>query len=476
MVQKRGIRGNEEIMELTSIRSLFREKEKYVEQTVTVGGWVRSVRDSKTFGFLVVNDGTFFEPLQVVYADKLENFAEISKLNVGAAVIVTGKLVETPGAKQPFEIQADEVMVEGESAPDYPLQKKRHSFEYLRTISHLRPRTNTFQAVFRVRSLVAYAIHKFFQERDFVYVHTPLITGSDCEGAGEMFRVTTLDMENVPKNPDGTVDYAKDFFNKETNLTVSGQLNGETYAMAFKNIYTFGPTFRAENSNTTRHAAEFWMIEPEIAFADLQDDMMLAESMLKYIITYVMEHAPEEMEFFNKFVDKGLIERLRHVVESDFAHVTYTEAVTLLEKNNDKFEYKVSWGADLQTEHERYLTEEVFKRPVFVTDYPKEIKAFYMKMNEDNKTVAAMDCLVPGIGEIIGGSQREDDYDKLVKRMEECGLKKEDYDFYLDLRRYGTARHAGFGLGFERCVMYLTGMQNIRDVIPFPRTVNNCEL
>ena len=476
MVQKREIRGNEEIMELTSIRSLFREKEKYVEQTVTVGGWVRSVRDSKTFGFLVVNDGTFFEPLQVVYADKLENFAEISKLNVGAAVIVTGKLVETPGAKQPFEIQADEVMVEGESAPDYPLQKKRHSFEYLRTISHLRPRTNTFQAVFRVRSLVAYAIHKFFQERDFVYVHTPLITGSDCEGAGEMFRVTTLDLENVPKNPDGTVDYAKDFFNKETNLTVSGQLNGETYAMAFKNIYTFGPTFRAENSNTTRHAAEFWMIEPEIAFADLQDDMMLAESMLKYIITYVMEHAPEEMEFFNKFVDKGLIERLRHVVESDFAHVTYTEAVTLLEKNNDKFEYKVSWGADLQTEHERYLTEEVFKRPVFVTDYPKEIKAFYMKMNEDNKTVAAMDCLVPGIGEIIGGSQREDDYDKLVKRMEECGLKKEDYDFYLDLRRYGTARHAGFGLGFERCVMYLTGMQNIRDVIPFPRTVNNCEL
>ena len=476
MVQKREIRGNEEIMELTSIRSLFREKEKYVEQTVTVGGWVRSVRDSKTFGFLVVNDGTFFEPLQVVYADKLENFAEISRLNVGAAVIVTGKLVETPGAKQPFEIQADEVMVEGESAPDYPLQKKRHSFEYLRTISHLRPRTNTFQAVFRVRSLIAYAIHKFFQERDFVYVHTPLITGSDCEGAGEMFRVTTLDMENVPKNPDGTVDYAKDFFNKETNLTVRGQLNGETYAMAFKNIYTFGPTFRAENSNTTRHAAEFWMIEPEIAFADLQDDMMLAESMLKYIITYVMEHAPEEMEFFNKFVDKGLIERLRHVVESDFAHVTYTEAVELLEKNNDKFEYKVSWGADLQTEHERYLTEEVFKRPVFVTDYPKEIKAFYMKMNEDNKTVAAMDCLVPGIGEIIGGSQREDDYDKLVKRMEECGLKKEDYDFYLDLRRYGTARHAGFGLGFERCVMYLTGMQNIRDVIPFPRTVNNCEL
>lgn len=463
-------------MELTSIRSLFREKDKYIGQTVTVGGWLRSVRDSKTFGFLVVNDGTFFEPLQVVYADKLENFSHISRLNVGAAVIVTGKLVATPNAKQPFEVQADEVVIEGESAPEYPLQKKRHSFEYLRTISHLRPRTNTFQAVFRVRSLIAYAIHKFFQERDFVYVHTPLITGSDCEGAGEMFRVTTLDMENPPKTEDGAVDFSKDFFNKETNLTVSGQLNGETYAMAFKNIYTFGPTFRAENSNTTRHAAEFWMIEPEIAFADLADDMMLAEGMLKYVISYVLENAPEEMEFFNKFVDKGLIARLQHVVNSDFAHVTYTEAIELLEKHNDKFEYKVSWGADLQTEHERYLTEEIFKRPVFVTDYPKEIKAFYMKMNEDGKTVAAMDCLVPGIGEIIGGSQREDDYDKLVKRMEECGLSKEDYDFYLDLRKYGTARHAGFGLGFERCVMYLTGMQNIRDVIPFPRTVNNCEL
>lgn len=463
-------------MELISIRSIFRDKETYLNQTVTVGGWIRSVRDSRTFGFLVVNDGTFFEPLQVVYADKLENFAEISKLNVGAAVIVTGKLVPTPEAKQPFEIQAEEVVIEGESAPDYPLQKKRHSFEYLRTISHLRPRTNTFQAVFRVRSLIAYAIHKFFQEREFVYVHTPLITGSDCEGAGEMFRVTTLDMENLPRTEDGAVDYTKDFFNKETNLTVSGQLNGETYAMAFKNIYTFGPTFRAENSNTTRHAAEFWMIEPEIAFADLKDDMMLAESMLKYIISYVLEHAPEEMEFFNKFVDKGLIERLQHVVNSDFGHVTYTEAIELLEKHNDKFEYKVSWGCDLQTEHERYLTEEIFKRPVFVTDYPKEIKAFYMKMNEDNRTVAAMDCLVPGIGEIIGGSQREDDYDKLVQRMEECGLNKEDYDFYLDLRKYGTARHAGFGLGFERCVMYLTGMQNIRDVIPFPRTVNNCDL
>lgn len=463
-------------MKLTNIRDLFREKEKYVGQTVTIGGWLRSVRDSKTFGFLVVNDGTFFEPLQVVYSDKLPNFSEVSRLNVGAAVIVTGKLVATPDAKQPFEIQADEVCIEGESAPDYPLQKKRHSFEFLRTISHLRPRTNTFQAVFRVRSLIAYAIHKFFQERDFVYVHTPLITGSDCEGAGEMFRVTTLDMENLPLDDKGSVDFSKDFFNKETNLTVSGQLNGETYAMAFKNIYTFGPTFRAENSNTTRHAAEFWMIEPEIAFADLEDDMMLAESMLKYIISYVLENAPEEMAFFNQFVDKGLLERLKHVLHSDFAHVTYTEAIDILKEHNDKFEYKVSWGCDLQTEHERYLTEEVYKRPVFVTDYPKEIKAFYMKMNEDNKTVAAMDCLVPGIGEIIGGSQREDDYDKLTKRMEECGLKKEDYDFYLDLRRFGTARHAGFGLGFERCVMYLTGMSNIRDVVPFPRTVGNCEL
>ena len=463
-------------MELISIRDLYRNQEKYVEQTVTVGGWLRSVRDSKTFGFLVVHDGTFFEPLQVVYSDKLDNFSAISKLNVGAAVIVTGKVVATPGTKQPFEIQADEVVVEGESAPDYPLQKKRHSFEYLRTISHLRPRTNTFQAVFRVRSLIAYAIHKFFQEREFVYVHTPLITGSDCEGAGEMFRVTTLDMENLPMTGEGKVDYTKDFFRKETNLTVSGQLNGETYAMAFKNIYTFGPTFRAENSNTTRHAAEFWMIEPEIAFADLKDDMMLAESMLKYVIRYVLENAPEEMNFFNSFVDKGLLERLHNVVSSDFARVTYTEAVELLEKHNDKFEYKVSWGCDLQTEHERYLTEEIFKRPVFVTDYPKEIKAFYMKMNDDNKTVAAMDCLVPGIGEIIGGSQREDDYDKLVERMNECGLDKKDYEFYLDLRKYGTARHAGFGLGFERCVMYLTGMQNIRDVIPFPRTVNNCDL
>ncbi|HAR71205.1 MAG TPA: asparagine--tRNA ligase [Eubacterium sp.] len=463
-------------MELINIRDLFRDKEKYLGNKVTVGGWVRSVRDSKTFGFIVVNDGTFFEPLQVVYHDTMENFAQISRLNVGAAIIVTGTLIATPDAKQPFEIQADSIEVEGESTPDYPLQKKRHSMEYLRTITHLRPRTNTFQAVFRVRSLIAYAIHQFFQERNFVYVHTPLITGSDCEGAGEMFQVTTMDLNNVPKTEDGKVDYSKDFFGKPTNLTVSGQLNGETYAMAFKNIYTFGPTFRAENSNTTRHAAEFWMIEPEMAFADLKDDMILAESMIKYVIRYVLENAPEEMNFFNSFVDKGLLERLNHVLNSEFGHVTYTEAVKILEQHNDKFEYKVSWGCDLQTEHERFLTEEIYKRPLFVTDYPKEIKAFYMKLNEDGRTVAAMDCLVPGIGEIIGGSQREDDYDKLVARMDELGLKKEDYQFYLDLRKYGSARHAGFGLGFERCVMYLTGMGNIRDVVPFPRTVGNCDL
>ncbi|MBR5406856.1 MAG: asparagine--tRNA ligase [Lachnospiraceae bacterium] len=463
-------------MELTDIKELYKNKEQYFDKKVTVGGWVRSIRDSKTFGFIVMNDGTFFEPLQIVYGDRLDNFDMINKLNVGAALIVTGTLVATPQAKQPFEIQADEVVIEGESTPDYPLQKKRHTLEYLRTITHLRARTNTFQAVFRVRSLAAFAIHKFFQERGFVYVHTPLITGSDCEGAGEMFRVTTLDPVNPPMTEDGAVDYTQDFFGKETNLTVSGQLNGETYAMAFKNIYTFGPTFRAENSNTTRHAAEFWMIEPEMAFADLNDDMEIAEDMIKFIIKYVMENAPEEMNFFNSFVDKELIERLNHVMSSDFARVTYTDAIKILEKHNKEFEYKVFWGCDLQTEHERYLTEKEFKRPVFVTDYPKDIKAFYMKLNEDGKTVAAMDCLVPGIGEIIGGSQREDDHDKLLARMEEMGLKKEDYDFYLDLRKYGTARHAGFGLGFERCVMYLTGMGNIRDVIPFPRTVNNCDL
>ena len=463
-------------MELTNIREIFRNKDKFADKEVTIGGWVRSNRNSKNFGFIVVNDGTFFEPIQVVYGNGLDNYDEVGKINVGAAIIVRGTLVLTPDAKQPFEIRAVYVTVEGASTPDYPLQKKRHTFEYLRTISHLRPRTNTFEAVFRVRSLCAYAIHKFFQERDFVYVHTPLITGSDCEGAGEMFQVTTLDLNNLPMTEDGKVDFSKDFFNKPTNLTVSGQLNGETYAMAFKNIYTFGPTFRAENSNTTRHAAEFWMIEPEIAFADLEDDMMLAESMLKYVINYVLENAPEEMAFFNNFVDKGLLDRLRNVVENDFARVTYTEAIDILSKHNDKFDYKVSWGCDLQTEHERYLTEQIYKRPVFVTDYPKEIKAFYMKLNDDGKTVAAVDCLVPGIGEIIGGSQREDDYDKLLARINELGLSEDDYKFYLDLRKYGSARHAGFGLGFERCVMYLTGMGNIRDVIPFPRTVNNCEL
>ena len=463
-------------MELTNIREIFRNKDKFADKEVTIGGWVRSNRNSKNFGFIVVNDGTFFEPIQVVYGNGLDNYDEVGKINVGAAIIVRGTLVLTPDAKQPFEIQASDVTVEGASTPDYPLQKKRHTFEYLRTISHRRPRTNTFEAVFRVRSLCAYAIHKFFQERDVVYVHTPLITGSDCEGAGEMFQVTTLDLNNLPMTEDGKVDFSKDFFNKPTNLTVSGQLNGETYAMAFKNIYTFGPTFRAENSNTTRHAAEFWMIEPEIAFADLQDDMMLAESMLKYVINYVLENAPEEMAFFNNFVDKGLLDRLRNVVENDFARVTYTEAIDILSKHNDKFDYKVSWGCDLQTEHERYLTEQIYKRPVFVTDYPKEIKAFYMKLNDDGKTVAAVDCLVPGIGEIIGGSQREDDYDKLLARINDLGLSEDDYKFYLDLRKYGSARHAGFGLGFERCVMYLTGMGNIRDVIPFPRTVNNCEL
>ncbi|MBR6768670.1 MAG: asparagine--tRNA ligase [Clostridia bacterium] len=461
---------------LITVRELFEEREKFYDTTVRIGGWLRSNRASNAFGFLVIADGTFFTPIQAVYASELDNFQEIAKLNIGSAVIVEGKFIATPGAQQPFEIQASSVVCEGASTPDYPLQKKRHSIEYLRTITHLRPRTNLFQAVFRVRSLAAYAIHKFFQEKGFVYVHTPIITGSDCEGAGEMFQVTTLDLENLPKTPDGKVDFSQDFYNKKTNLTVSGQLNGETFAMAFRNIYTFGPTFRAENSNTTRHASEFWMIEPEMAFADLTDDMQIAEDMLKYIINYVLENAPEEMNFFNSFVDKGLLDRLNHVANSAFGHVTYTEAIEILEKNNDKFAYKVYWGCDLQTEHERYLTEEVFKRPVFVTDYPKEIKAFYMKLNEDGKTVAAMDCLVPGIGEIIGGSQREDDFEKLSARIEELGLDKDSYDFYLDLRKYGSARHAGFGLGFERCVMYLTGVANIRDVLPFPRTVNNCEL
>nr|WP_314981988.1 asparagine--tRNA ligase [uncultured Stomatobaculum sp.] len=463
-------------MKLTTVKQIWENREAYLNREIDLGGWVRSNRDSKSFGFLTVSDGSFFEPLQVVYHDSLSNFQVIRKINVGAALIIRGTLVATPDAKQPFEIQATEISVEGDSAPDYPLQKKRHSPEFLRTILHLRPRTNLFQAAFRVRSVIAFAIHSFFQERNFVYVHTPLITSSDAEGAGEMFRVTTLDPNEIPRTPDGLVDYREDFFGKETNLTVSGQLNGEAFAQAFRDIYTFGPTFRAENSNTTRHAAEFWMIEPEISFADLNDAMALAEDMLKYIIRYVLEHAPEEMAFLNRFVDTGLLERLNHVLNSEFGHISYTEAVEILMKNNDNFDYKVSWGTDLQTEHERFLTEQVFKRPLFVTDYPKDIKAFYMKLNPDGKTVAAMDCLVPGIGEIIGGSQREDDYEKLLTRMKELNMDEEAYRFYLDLRKYGSSRHAGYGLGFERCVMYLTGIQNIRDVLPFPRTVGNCEL
>ena len=462
--------------QLTPVRSLFEDPASFAGKQIKVGGWVRNLRASKNFGFINLSDGTHFSQLQVVFGAELPNFQEVSKLNISAAVIVTGTLVLTPDAKQPFELQASEVSVEGASTPDFPIQPKRHSMEFLRTLPHLRPRTNTFQAVYRVRSIIAYAIHKFFQERGFVYVHTPIITGSDCEGAGEMFQVTTLDLNNLPKLEDGSVDYSKDFFGKQTNLTVSGQLNVEAFAQTFRNVYTFGPTFRAENSNTTRHAAEFWMIEPEMAFADLTDDMRVAEDMIKFIISYVLENAPEEMAFFNQFVDKGLLERLNHVVSSEFGHVTYTEAIELLTKHNDSFDYKVFWGCDLQTEHERYLTEKIFKRPVFVTDYPKEIKAFYMKLNADGKTVAAMDCLVPGIGEIIGGSQREDDLATLENRMAELGLKPEDYGFYLDLRKYGSTRHAGFGLGFERCVMYLTGVSNIRDVLPFPRTVGNCEL
>ena len=457
-------------MELTTVKELFSDREKYLDKEVQVGGWIRSIRDSKAFGFIVLNDGTCFDTLQIVYHDTMENFAEVSKLNVGAAIIVKGTLVATPEAKQPFEIQADQVLVEGVSNADYPLQKKRHSFEYLRTISHLRPRTNTFEAVFRVRSLAAYAIHQYFQERDFVYVHTPLITASDCEGAGEMFQVTTMDLNNVPKKDDGTVDYSQDFFGKPTNLTVSGQLNGETYAMAFRNIYTFGPTFRAENSNTTRHAAEFWMIEPEMAFCDLSGYMDTAEAMTKYVIRYVLDNCPDEMAFFNQFIDKGLIERLELVANSEFGRITYTDAIEVLKKNNKKFQFPVEWGVDIQTEHERYLTEVVFKKPVFVTDYPKEIKSFYMKQNPDGKTVAAADMLVPGIGELIGGSQREEDYDKLVARMDELGLDKSSYDWYLNLRKFGGVEHAGYGLGFERMIMYLTGIQNIRDVLPFPRT------
>ena len=462
-------------MDLITVRDLFKNTEKYAGAEVNVGGWVRNRRGSKQFGFIVLNDGTYFTPVQVVYNDALENFQEISKINIGAALIIRGTLVLTPDSKQPFEIQAESITVEGSSTGDYPLQPKRHSMEFLRTINHLRPRTNTFQAVFRVRSLAAMAIHQFFQDRDFVYVHTPLITGSDCEGAGEMFQVTTLDLNNVPKTEDGKVDYTQDFFGKPTNLTVSGQLNGETFAMAFRNIYTFGPTFRAENSNTQRHAAEFWMIEPEMAFCDLNGDMEVAEAMIKHIIRRVMERCPDDLAFFNSFVDKGLIERLRHVAESDFGRVTYTEAVKLLKESGQKFDYPVEWGIDLQTEHERYLTEQIFKRPVFVTDYPQEIKAFYMRLNDDGKTVAAADCLVPGIGEIIGGSQREERIELLEKRIRDLGMNPEDYWWYCDLRRYGSCRHAGFGLGFERMVMYLTGIGNIRDVELHPRTVGNAD-
>lgn len=457
------------------VKELFRNTGAFAKKEVTVSGWIRNIRVSKNFGFIELNDGSFFKCVQVVFEDNLNNFERIAKLNIAAAITVTGKLVLTPEAKQPFEIKAEDVAIDGESTPEYPIQNKRHTMEFLRTQCHLRARTNTFSAVFRIRSLLAYAIHQFFQERGFVYVHTPIITTSDCEGAGEMFQVTTMNMEDVPKNEDGKADYAKDFFGKQASLTVSGQLNVETYCMAFRNVYTFGPTFRAEKSNTTRHAAEFWMIEPEIAFADLEDDMDLAEDMVKYVINYCLKNAPEEMEFFNKFIDKGLLERLNNVVSNEFARVSYTEAVEILKKNNDKFDYKVEWGSDLQTEHERFLTEQIFKKPVFVTDYPKEIKAFYMKLNDDGKTVAACDLLVPGIGEIIGGSQREENYDVLLERMKECGLNPDDYKFYLDLRKYGTNKHAGFGLGFERAVMYLTGIQNIRDVLPFPRTVGSAE-
>ena len=458
-------------MERIEIKKLFDGADAYADQSVTVCGWVRTLRDSKAIGFIEINDGSCFKGVQIVFeAAKLANYKDIAKLNVGSAIKVTGKLILTPNANQPFEINADEISVEGFSTPDYPLQKKRHSLEYLRTIAHLRPRTNTFNAVFRIRSEAAYAIHKFFIDRGFVYAHTPLISCSDCEGAGEMFKVTTFDLANVPKNEDGSVDYSEDFFQKPAYLTVSGQLQAETMALAFGKVYTFGPTFRAERSYTQRHAAEFWMIEPEMAFAELSDNMDVAEAMIKYVISYVLEHCKQELEFLNKFVDKELIERLTAVANSDFGRVTYTDAVKMLEEHNDEFEYKVSWGCDLQTEHERFLTEKIFKKPVFVTDYPKEIKAFYMRLNDDGKTVAACDCLVMGIGEIIGGSQREDNYDTLLQRMHECGLKEKDYQFYLDLRKYGSARHAGYGLGFERLLMYVTGIPNIRDVIPFPRT------
>ncbi|MDD6311613.1 MAG: asparagine--tRNA ligase [Firmicutes bacterium] len=458
------------------IRQLFRESEKYADQEITIHGWIRTNRGSNKFGFVELNDGTFFKSIQVVYeADILDNFTEISKAPIAAALKVTGTFVLTPDAKQPFEMKAKTVEIEADSDPDYPLQKKRHSMEFLREIAHLRPRSNTFSAVFRVRSVTAYALHKFFQEKNFVYAHTPIITASDCEGAGEMFQITTLDMDNPPRNEDGSIDYSQDFFGKQASLTVSGQLEGEIFAMAFRNIYTFGPTFRAENSYTARHASEFWMVEPEMAFCDLKGDMDVAEEMIKYVINYVMTECPEEMEFFNKFMDKGLLDRLNNIVNSDFARITYTEAVDILQKSGEKFDYPVEWGIDLQTEHERYITEKVYKKPVFVTDYPKEIKAFYMRLNDDNKTVAACDLLVPGVGEIIGGSQREERYDVLKSRIEEIGMTEEDYWWYMELRKYGGVKHAGFGLGFERIIMYMTGMANIRDVLPFPRTPKTCD-
>lgn len=462
-------------MENTLVKNIYRQTEKYDGKEIKVSGWIRTLRNSKNFGFIELNDGSFFKNIQIVFDDNLDNFDQISKLTISSAITVEGLLELTPNAKQPFEIKASSIVVEANSDSDYPLQKKRHSMEYLRSIAHLRPRSNTFSAVFRVRSLAAYAIHKFFQERDFVYVHTPIITGSDCEGAGEMFRLTTLDEKKPPLTKDGEIDYSKDFFGKETNLTVSGQLSAESFALAFRSVYTFGPTFRAEDSNTARHAAEFWMIEPEIAFADLNDDMDLAEDMVKYIINYVLENAPEEMEFFNKFIDKTLFKRLDNIVSSDFERITYTKAIEILEKSGQEFKYPVEWGIDLQTEHERYLTERVFEKPVFVTDYPKDIKAFYMRINDDNETVAAMDLLVPGVGEIIGGSQREERYEVLENRMKELGLKEEDYWWYMELRKYGGIKHAGFGLGFERMIMYMTGMSNIRDVIPFPRTPGSAE-
>ncbi len=461
---------------LRTVKEIYAQPDQFYNKTITLSGWIRSNRNSKVFGFIELNDGTFFKNIQLVYEEQnLNDFKEITKLGVGTAIYARGVLVETPEAKQPFELKVESIEVEGACPSDYPLQKKRHSFEFLRTIAHLRPRTNTFSAVFRVRSLLAYAIHKFFQERDFVYVHTPIITGSDAEGAGEMFQVTTFDLKNVPLTEDGQVDFKEDFFGRETNLTVSGQLNAEAYALAFRKVYTFGPTFRAENSNTARHAAEFWMIEPEIAFADLEDNMQLAEEMIKYIFDYVIKHAPEEMEFFDRFIEKGLLDKLDNVINSEFGRISYTEAVDILMKNNDNFNFKVEWGTDLQTEHERYLTEKIFKKPVFVINYPKEIKAFYMRLNDDNKTVAAMDLLVPGIGEIIGGSQREDRIEVLDRRIKELGMKEEDYWWYRELRKYGGTRHAGYGLGFERAIMYLTGMSNIRDVIPFPRTPHSAE-